>query len=570
MNIGRIGRQITREDSIETPSFNMTKRANPFFSSLDHKGLQDQQYADSPKFLSQKSNESKSLSYQQSTKHLESSQNSFNPEKNSITVKLNLGQLGSKQIKCYINDDPVMIASKVVNENNLAHEAIPLIVSIIQKQIDSLVQQKKLQNPNENQNEPKFSFAQSHPPAEVKNILNDKKTSVRIQNGDPSNNENKMKQDVNHPLCSNSSKPKVIAKMNVNISPTETRELILFKGQDPIQVAEQFCLENGLPNELVQPLVQNLTKLIETYKNRNAKKQDAPSSQSSSKSQATKDEKEIEKESIQSVKSLNSSEKSPATKTMKRARTQATDNESSRERESNSPKLYQSEIISSKRNNSSSKERSHNSLESSQKNMPKKEEDAKSKKNSNVDKMKNEPTEETRSNPVLDMIRKGIAAKKAAGKMANRSVSRSEERQSSTNTTLEITQSMQKEQKNDKQEVKPNIILDEVKVPEKVEQQNDITKVENKPLPSKQDSRSPSPTSPRKNEAKNTPSPQKKQPSPQKKPLSPPTTSKDDNKDDKAERYEKWTNLLNAKAKIKQIETSKRKSLKICHNITRK
>jgi len=174
----------------------------------------------------------------------------------SVLIHIKLGENLTKEIKCDLDDDILVLAQNFCKENNLAPQAVPVIINMIKQQFAVILQRMRENEKNKEEHNsleesksiksPHFKETEKIPPQFSGPITERENESERTD-------------------TSFQGKPKLIGKLDVAISPSETKELKLFEEQDSVDVAYNFCKENNLPLKLVEVLAEKLEKLRRSY-----------------------------------------------------------------------------------------------------------------------------------------------------------------------------------------------------------------------------------------------------------------------------------------------------------------
>ena len=187
-----------------------------------------------------------------------------------IILHIKLDPKNQKDIKCSLDDDPEILAEEFCEEHRLPRSLVPVVTRMIQEQFTLAASGKSNKGSvmKTSQSNSLVSAPFNEEKAEnsrMKGSVERSKFSERDNFGsrDTSGivgdrNGQKKKQK----------KPKLITKLNVNIGNGQTRDLLLYEGEDPAMVAVRFQEENGLPEALIGVLVKQLIKSKELYNQR--------------------------------------------------------------------------------------------------------------------------------------------------------------------------------------------------------------------------------------------------------------------------------------------------------------
>ena len=245
--------QPSYHDFTESPRFQVA----PHFSQNSHHS-QNPHETVNPKIHQKATNDA----YEGS---LDSSKESSDKRSSStsVVIHIRLGENLSKEICCDLDDNVLELAQNFCKENNLSEQAVPVIIKMIKQQF-AVVLQRMRNNKNNKPLENSVSF-------------DERKTSFMPQNHTEKIPTQESDIRTNMPNDTtvnrqNNGRPKLMGKLDVAISPSQTQELRIYYGEDPGQVAEQFCDDNDLPVSLAEVLESKLQQILKQYESSRNKK----------------------------------------------------------------------------------------------------------------------------------------------------------------------------------------------------------------------------------------------------------------------------------------------------------
>jgi hypothetical protein len=213
-------------ESIESPNFRNTSDSkvdypeDRFTSNNPQKSLKSKASLNAPK------TKPSAQEYYQSDPELD-----FSPE---VVITIALGAFGEKKIKCKLDDNPEIVAKNFCIEHGLAKEAAPVIIDMINKQFKILVKKKEKRSVPKKDPE-NFTFS---PKVHETGNFGNLRTAFQQPVQDPNENRDSNTTVETQPKMSiQSSKDRLVGKLDINISPTQKVELCLYKDEDPVQVA---------------------------------------------------------------------------------------------------------------------------------------------------------------------------------------------------------------------------------------------------------------------------------------------------------------------------------------------
>ena len=230
----------------ESPSF----RGN---SSSNLQSLHSSQNRNNPPFSNNTFNPSNQRDHDDSY-HSKGS-NSKKNTSTSVIVHIKLGENLTKEIKCDLDDDILVLAQDFCKENNLAAQAVPIIINMIKQQF-SVILQRMRENGKSNDEHNSFEGNKSLKSPHFKET----EKSFPQPNGHITERETESEKTDN-----SFQRSKLVGKLDVAISPSETKELKLYEEEDPVDVAYKFCKGNNLPLSIVEVLAEKLEKLRKSY-----------------------------------------------------------------------------------------------------------------------------------------------------------------------------------------------------------------------------------------------------------------------------------------------------------------
>lgn len=218
-------------------------KANPFQSEPI---LEPESFPrESPKFSRYEADEARKLT-SESKKSL---------KKDSVVLKINLGAQGVKKVRCKIGDDPEELAKSFVSENDLAPDAINVIIKMMKKQLKEMAKRLAEVSKEEGKNENDFSFSPNDL-QEEKRIENIVQNPSSESEGPKESSKKKMKLKTLG----------LLAKLAVKVKPNESKELRIHENEDPTAVVNNFCQENDLSSPARDAIMKNLVKMLRKSK----------------------------------------------------------------------------------------------------------------------------------------------------------------------------------------------------------------------------------------------------------------------------------------------------------------
>ena len=187
-----------------------------------------------------------------------------------ILLHIKLDANTQRDIKCSLDDDPEILAEEFCQKHNLQKSLIPIITKMIQDQF-TLAARGKSQKESVMKTPGGNSFM-SAPYYDDKSINSRNKGSP--EKSKYSQRDNIVSQETSgivgeiNGLQKKRKKPKLITRLNVNIGNNQTRDMLMYEGEDPAEVAQRFQEENNLPPALIGILVKQLIKSKELYNQR--------------------------------------------------------------------------------------------------------------------------------------------------------------------------------------------------------------------------------------------------------------------------------------------------------------
>ena len=182
-----------------------------------------------------------------------------------------------REVRCFDDDDPQALAIRFCNENNLPPELIPVVQNMIQAQFSQATQKKsEKSNKNSTSKVSKTSPHVSSPNQDYEDHQRNDTQRLEVSNKESSYTNDRSRQSPGP--RPKQKKPKLIAKMNVNITPHESKELLLYEGEDPAEVGYRFYSENKLPPQFAEILTKQLINSQEQYYLRKDKQSDTEGS----------------------------------------------------------------------------------------------------------------------------------------------------------------------------------------------------------------------------------------------------------------------------------------------------
>lgn len=256
--------------SVESPNFRNISNSNMDYGNEDFKN----------KPSSTKSTKSNQLREPIQSKNQTPSQSQSQYEESvvreKVSITIALGNLGEKEIVCTLDDDPAVLAQNFCIQHGLVKEAANIIVDMINRQFKILIKKNHKKNaPKTNPESFTFSPKHSKNPSQGNERVTEYSQPERVPEEDILNSKDcqsvQSEYIENKPSISNQ-KDKLIAKLDININPHETRALCLYQGEDPVEAAQEFCFQNNLPENVMDVLVTNLRKVLTQYEAKKAKK----------------------------------------------------------------------------------------------------------------------------------------------------------------------------------------------------------------------------------------------------------------------------------------------------------
>ncbi len=189
--------------------------------------------------------------------------------KQSILFHIKLDPSTQKTIHCDLHDDPFCVASSFCKEHDLPNEVVPAISKLIEDEF------RKASKPlgDRTKTSKKSSVISNN-----NRVMREMKIRINSENERSRSSERlavsrKLSHDERNSRGTvlQSKIPHIITKFNVRVSENETKELLLIEGEQPELVAYKFQIENNLPSDLLEILVQKLKEAKEMDEKRNPK-----------------------------------------------------------------------------------------------------------------------------------------------------------------------------------------------------------------------------------------------------------------------------------------------------------